>query len=106
MMPTRLVLGVDALASWQLDPSMQLTANAGVGYDFLADKSHISASYVGFDGIVFVTPNIEPHEWVYRGGVGFEAAATDQLDIYINYEYQGRKDFDNHLLVGTLRYAF
>lgn len=99
-----LILAVDGLAAWTLD-TIVLTAYAGVGHDFLTQTSTIKARFVG-GGAPFVTHGSEPNTWVYRAGLGIEAPMDERLDLYVNYDYQGRDAFNHHWLSATARWWF
>ena len=105
-----LVLALDLLAAVNFGPrqSVQLSGRVGVGYDFLANNNsnNITATFISDSGTSILGTGIEPDEWVYRAGVGLEVAATERLDLSINYDVQGRKDFVDQFYAANARWAF
>jgi outer membrane autotransporter protein len=100
------VLGIDGRLSYALnEQDSRFTAHVGAGYDTISDTPALTSTFVG-GGPAFTTEGAKPDQVVYQAGVGLEFHATDQVDVYINYEYEGREDFSNQLAVATVRWAF
>jgi len=97
-----LIFGLDGQLSYAMSVDSLLTAHIGVGYDTLTDELDVNSSFG--TGAAFTTTSDSPDEWLGRAGVGAEFVASDRLEMHLNYEYEYRNDFDNNLLVGTLRW--
>jgi len=90
-----LVLGVDAELAHNLNENMMLTANAGAGYDFLADEGSLTAAYAGAPGAAFKTTGVDPSHWLYRGGVGMTVGGEDSMQVTVRADLEGREDYTN-----------
>ncbi|WP_279244572.1 autotransporter domain-containing protein [Candidatus Litorirhabdus singularis] len=101
-----LVLGLDGRVSYALDEQgSSISAHVGVGYDTMTDNVALSSTFVG-GGPSFVTTGAEPEELILHAGIGVELHATDTVDIYLNYDYEDRSDFERMSMTATVRWAF
>lgn len=90
-----IVLGTDLRWSQPLSERTSWNAQAGVGYDFGARRSVITASFAGAPGAVFTTEGIRPSPWVLRGGVGLTHKTQQGTEVLWRYDLEGRSGFLN-----------
>lgn len=90
-----IVLGADLRWSQPLSERTHWSAQAGVGYDFGARRSVITASFAGAPGAVFVTEGIRPSPWLLRGGVGLSHKTQQGTELLWRYDLEGRTGFLN-----------
>ncbi len=100
-----LIIGVDGQVAYQANATSLLTAHIGAGYDALTDDAQVNYGFRGGSSSAFRTQGEKPDEWLGRAGVGAEFVAGDKIEIHFNYEYEYRDDFNNNLIVATLRWA-
>lgn len=91
--------------SHQLNDTTSLTANAGLGYDFINDTTSLTASYSG-GGAAFTTKGIDPSPWLGRAGVGLNFSTSDTSEITARYDVEGREDFLNQTASVKFRWMF
>lgn len=84
---------------------LSVSANAGIGYDFIDDDSDIVSSYVG-GGSAFTTEGLDQSRVILTGGVGLNYQASDTLNISANYDAEGRSDYLNQTVSAKLKWAF
>jgi opacity protein-like surface antigen len=72
-----------------------VTLRTGVGFDVLTDETAVTGTLAGGGG-AFTTTGAEPDELTYRGGIGFNAAPTDRVSVHLDYEFEGRSDYQSH----------
>lgn len=78
-----LVLSGDLKLKQQLGPKVELTLNAGGGYDALNDATVTVASFVG-GGPAFTTTGLKVSPWLYRGGAGL-ARKGEGVELSLRY---------------------
>ncbi|MBQ0724033.1 MAG: autotransporter domain-containing protein [Cycloclasticus sp.] len=86
-----LILGVGAKLESHVSSSVTLLANAGIGYDTIADSSNVTASFAG-GGSAFNVEGIEPDEITYNAGVGARFNLGNAGDVSVTYNIDGRED--------------
>jgi len=102
-----LVLAFGARAAYKLnDQGSLLTGHLGFGFDISSSELYLDSSFVGGAGKFFRTTGPEPDSTILQGGVGLEFHATEQADIYVNYDVENRDNFTNQTLSATLRWSF
>jgi hypothetical protein len=69
--------------------SLNLSINAGAGYDVLNGRNSVTSSYVG-GGAAFVTPGLESSPWMVRSGLGLTYKPSDGYDISARYDREDR----------------
>ena len=102
-----LVLGLDGVGHYTFGPgnAYSITARAGVGYDAITDRTLVSSNFVAGGG-TFATRDAEPDEFVYHASFGLNSAAGTTTSVSIEYEFEGRQDFDVHGFSATVRWRF
>ena len=88
-----------------ISDTTNFTANLGVGYDTLADKSSITSSYVGGGG-AFVTDGIDPSPWLVRAGAGVVMKTSNALELSAGYNVEARSDLVNQTASVKVRVPF
>lgn len=78
----------------EFSDNMELTANLGVGYDVLAQKTAVTAGFIG-EGQDFVVRGMSPTPWLTRGGLGLTTKTEAGLEISARYDFEAREDFLN-----------
>nr|VFJ91862.1 MAG: outer membrane autotransporter barrel domain-containing protein [Candidatus Kentron sp. LFY] len=76
-----------------------------LGYDALADQSSVSTQLVA-GGAAFTTKGMEPERFLFRGGLGYEFQAKDNIIIDVRYDTELRQGFDNHAASVKLKYVY
>ena len=82
---------------------LALTANMGVGYDFMADDSTTEATFLGLDVEI---DGIAPDEVVMRGGLGAILRNNENIELTARYDINAREDYENQTVSLTLRVKF
>ena len=102
-----LVLGLDGVGRYTFGAgnAYSITARAGVGYDAIMDRSLVSSTFVG-GGSTFATRGAEPDEFVYHASFGLHSDPGAQTSVSIEYDFEGRQDFDVHGFSATVRWLF
>ncbi|GAB1394962.1 hypothetical protein MASR1M60_31260 [Rhodocyclaceae bacterium] len=90
-----LILTVDGKVNHDLGNGIHLTANLGVGYDAIGDKSSLTSSFVG-GGAAFTTKGIDPSRWLLRGGLGVVVASSKEAEITARYDIETRSSEYNN----------
>jgi outer membrane autotransporter protein len=101
-----LILGVDGKLAHDLTSNMTVSLNAGVGYDFLADRNAITAAYAGAPGAAFTTYGNAAQHWVGRGGAGLSYKVNERVQVAMRYDAEARKNFNNQTASAEVRWAF
>ncbi len=85
--------------------SVDLTVNAGGGYDALNDDTVTVATFVG-GGPAFTTTGLKVSPWLYRGGVGLSKNA-EGMELSLRYDAEGRSSgYSNHTVSVRGRWSF
>ena len=100
------ILGVDGKLSHDLTQQLNVSANLGVGYDFLAESDSISSSFAGAPGASFTTYSGDPQRWLVRGGTGLNYQVNGQLQLGVRYDLEKRPDYLNQTGSVEARWAF
>ena len=92
-----LILGLDGVATYRFGDNQGYTLKlrTGIGFDVLTDETVVTSTFAGGGG-AFTTTGAEPDEFTYGAGVGFKAAPTDRLSVHLDYEFEGRSDYQSH----------
>jgi outer membrane autotransporter protein len=92
-----LILGLDGVATYRFGDNQgyTMTLRTGIGFDVLTDETAVTSTFAGGGG-AFTTTGAEPDELTYRGGIGFNAAPTDRMSVHLDYEFEGRSDYQSH----------
>ncbi len=101
-----LVLGLDGKISHQLSDNTSLSANLGVGYDTMAKRSSITATFAGAPGAAFTTYGLEAEPWSARAGVGLTHTTANGTEITLRYDAEHREAFLNQTASLKARWAF
>jgi autotransporter family porin len=99
-----LVALLEGKVTHELSESSKLVFNLGAGYDFLAKKSSLAASYTGGGG-QFVTNGMDIAPWSYRAGVGYVSQGK-KLEFTTRYEVEAREGSTNQVASLKLRMPF
>jgi uncharacterized protein with beta-barrel porin domain len=99
-----LVALLEGKVNHELSESSKLVFNLGAGYDFLAKKSSLAASYTGGGG-QFVTNGMDIAPWSYRAGVGYVSQGK-KLELTTRYEVEAREGSTNQVASLKLRMPF
>ena len=100
------ILGVDGKLSHDLTDRVNLSANLGVGYDFLADRDSITTSFAGAPGAAFTTYGGDVQRWLARGGTGLTYKVSEQVQLGVRYDLEKRSDYLNQTASAEARWAF
>jgi outer membrane autotransporter protein len=97
---------VDAKLFHRFTDAFSAVANAGIGYDFLAEQSVITSSFVG-GGSAFTTTGIEPSPWIVSlgGGLTFLNESAFELSARYDAELRG-SDYYNQTVSLKMRAPF
>jgi len=100
-----LIIGAGAKGGYIASDNLLLTANFGVGYDLMTDRSSLTSSFAG-GGAQFTTQGIEPDEIVYRVSVGGKYSDDNGTEITAKYNFEGRDDFTDQSIGLNIRWKF
>jgi len=89
----------------EINDSIGLRADAGVGYDALAKRRNIVSSFAG-GGPAFTTTGRDATPWLARAGLGLVATTQSGVEISMRYDIEGRSGFTNQTASAKLRVAF
>ncbi|MEZ0331901.1 MAG: autotransporter domain-containing protein [Methylophilaceae bacterium] len=82
-----------------------LSANLGVGYDVLHNRTSVIASYVG-GGASFSTPSLDASPWLLRGGLGLVLNASETTEVTARYDVETRRDYVDNTASVKVKWAF
>ena len=100
-----LIVGTGVKANYAASESLLLTADAGIGYDFMTDRSSLTSAFAG-GGAQFSTKGIDPDEVVYNAGLGAEFNLDNGTEITVRYEIDGREDYTDQSVSVNFRLLF
>lgn len=101
-----MILGADGKVTYRQNDRTTLTANLGLGYDMLNQRSAITASYAGAPDAAFVTYGLKPSPWSLRGGMGTIYRASGGAEITTRYDAEYRTGFLNQTVSVKARWQF
>ena len=92
-----LILGLDGVGTFTFGQNgiYALMLRGGLGYDVLTDRSVATSTFAGGGG-AFVTSGQKADEFVYRGGIGLKATPKSLMSVRVDYEFEGRSDYQSH----------
>ena len=102
----QLILSADGKLVHNLDNSTKFIINAGVGYDTLAKRASVTATFAGAPGMAFDTVGLSPSPWLLHGGIGFVKTVANGMEITARYDVEGQTGFINQTVSAKLRWAF
>jgi len=100
-----LIFGVGVKGNHTVSESLLLMANAGIGYDAMADQSNLTSSFSG-GGAQFTTQGIKPDEVVYNAGIGAKYSLENGTEITARYDIDGREDYTDQSISANFRVLF
>lgn len=100
-----LILGAGVKARHALSDNMQLLAKAGVGYDTMAERSKLTASFEG-GGAQFTTVGIKPDAVVYNAHLGVQYHLENGTEITASYNYMGRDTYRDESVNINMRWMY
>lgn len=100
------IVGIDGKVAHQLNERTTLTANLGVGYDTINERSAITAAFAGAPGAAFVTYGIDPSPWIGQAGLGLVYQASNGVEVSGRYDAEHRTGFLNHTASMKVRWSF
>ncbi|MFC3533355.1 autotransporter outer membrane beta-barrel domain-containing protein [Vogesella facilis] len=100
------VLGLDGRLDRKLNDSTTLSAKLGVGYDTLAKRDSITATFAGAAGAAFTTYGLDPDPWIARANLGVSHLTKSGTEISLSYDSEHRKGFNNQSASVKARWAF
>lgn len=101
-----LVLGFDGKLSHQLNDHTSVAANLGVGYNTMAKRSSITASFAGASSAAFTTYGLDPDPWTARAGLGITHITSQGTEITLRYDAEHREAFLNQTASLKARWSF
>ena len=101
-----LTAGIDGKLAHVINDKTTLTANLGVGYDLINDKSAIVAAYAGAADVAFATYGMEKSPWSMRAGLGASHKIINGTELSARYDAEGRSGFINQTVSVKARWAF
>jgi uncharacterized protein with beta-barrel porin domain len=99
------VLSTGIKVALRVSESLNLLANAGVGYDLMTDSTSLTSSFSG-GGAQFTTKGIEPDQWVYNAGLGAKYSLENGTQITANYNLDARHDYTDQSVSANFRLMF
>ncbi len=100
-----LILMAEGRVAHSVSDKATLTANLGVGYDVLSDRTAVTAAFTG-GGAAFTTQGLDPSAVLVRGGAGLVVTNSSALEITARYDFEVRQDFDNQTASLKFRLPF
>ena len=82
-----LMLTARIKGDYQLNETLKLTANVGVGYNTLNNQTQITASFAG-GGNSFVTYGTDVSPWLYSAGLGLVSFEKNGVELGVRYDLQ------------------
>lgn len=100
-----LILAAEGKISHAVTDHAKVTANLGLGYDVLSDRTSITSAFAG-GGAAFTTEGIDPSPWLVRGGLGLVMTTSNAVEVTARYDVEVREGFDNQTASVKARWAF
>ena len=93
--------------TYSLTKNMELMASLGLGYDLIDDDVTVNSSFEGASSLVFSTDGVDTSPVVYTAGVGMAQKLTDDLNVDLKYDMEGRgSDYTNHMVSAKINWKF
>jgi outer membrane autotransporter protein len=97
---------LDLRVDHALSNGLNLSANAGVAYNFLDTKAQITSAYQG-GGASFVTNGLDVSPWQYNAGVGVSGMVSDNVELNVRYDIDfTSSSYTNQMVSARLKYFF
>ena len=100
-----LILGLGVRADHAVSTQLSLLTNVGVGFDALAERSSLTASFEG-GGSKFTTEGIEQSAFIYNASIGAQYALDNGMEITASYKLNGREGYSDQLLSAQFNMPF
>lgn len=102
----KFIVAADGKITRALSGKTKLTANLGLGYDLINDRSSVTSAFAGAPTAAFSTQGIDSKPWLIRGGLGLVMRASERVEVNARYDVEGRSGFTNQTASVRVRWAF
>lgn len=101
-----LIWSLDGKFSHKLDEDTSFDGHLGTGYDSLARRNDVIASFAGASNAVFTTPGEAVKPWLVRAGLGVTHQIKNGPEITARYDVEHRDGYNSQAASVKLRGAF
>ncbi len=101
-----LLSGVDGQFDYMLANGMELSANAGVAYDLINDRSHLTVAYQGAASNSFQVDGPKGNPWTGHAGVGLLINLDSGVDVSAAYQFGAGDGLSTHTAGLSAKLAF
>ncbi|WP_188748384.1 autotransporter family protein [Marinobacterium zhoushanense] len=101
-----LVAGFEGQLIHTLNPTTELNAKLGVGYDLINEQASITSAFAGAPSAQFTTEGLDPNPWIGNVGFGLLHTADNGAEISANYDAEYRSDYLSQTASIKVRLAF
>ena len=98
--------GVDGQLDYMLANGMELSANVGVAYDLINDRSHLTAAYQGAATNSFQSDGPQGDPWTGHAGVGVLINLDSGVDVSAAYTLGAGDGLSSHTAGLNAKWAF
>jgi outer membrane autotransporter protein len=101
-----LLSGVDGQLDYMLANGVELSANAGVAYDLINDRSRLTLAYQGASANPFQVDGAQGDPWTGHAGVGLKINLDSGVDINAAYQFGTGDGLSSHTAGLSAKFAF
>ncbi|MFB9354918.1 autotransporter family protein [Sneathiella chinensis] len=100
------LLSAEGTLEHDLTDRVSVSANVGVSFDVVNERTSITSAFAGEPGAAFTTEGMQTGPWIGTGGFGVAAKLTDSMTLNVNYDLEVREGFTNQSASAKVRWAF
>jgi uncharacterized protein with beta-barrel porin domain len=100
------VLSTDVKYGFSLVEGNAISLNAGVGYDFLAERNTTTAAFQGSTTSSFDTKGMDIAKVLFTAGAGYTTDCGEVCEMTMRYDTEIKQDFMSNTVSAKLRWAF
>ena len=101
-----LLSGVDGQLDYMLANGVELSANAGIAYDLINDRSHLTVAYQGAATNSFQVDGPKGSPWTGHAGVGVQMNLDSGVDLSAAYTLGAGDGLSSHTAGLSAKWAF
>ncbi|HUK03913.1 MAG TPA: autotransporter outer membrane beta-barrel domain-containing protein, partial [Burkholderiales bacterium] len=101
-----LVVAADGKYLREISDRARFSANLGLGFDLINDRTTITSAFAGTPTAAFSTLGMKLDPWIVRGGLGYTYRTAEGVELTGRYDLVVRSGFTNQTLSVNARWSF